>query len=172
MFTKYLLISLALVILGSLAGCGAKSPTPETATPTQSNSETSTSGTPAESGTEENYQMLPLISGKVANVTLDANADGTTQQLKMGEVLAVRLESNPSTGYSWTSTISNPAVLVQMGEPEYQEASTPLPGASGTQTFFFQAAGVGTTTLTLDYLRPFETNIAPEKTVVITVEVK
>jgi predicted secreted protein len=176
MFTKFTLIIVSLVLMVSLVGCGAKNSTTPIPSPSESNPAPSQEASSTEGEYSYNYQMLPMISGKVANVTLDANADGTTQQLKMGEVMAIILESNPSTGYSWTATISSPSVLVQMGEPQYQEpaaaSGTPLVGAAGTQTFYFEAAGSGTTTLTLDYLRSFETNVAPEKTVVITIEVK
>jgi inhibitor of cysteine peptidase len=168
MFTKFTLTIVTLLVLVSLVGCGARNATPTASSTTESNPEPSST----EGDSADNYQMLPLISGKVANVTLDANADGTTQQLKVGEVMAITLESNISTGYSWSASISDPAVLVQMGESQYQEPATPMPGAAGKQIFFFQAAAPGTTTLTLNYQRPFETNVAPEKTVTINVEVK
>ena len=169
MFKKLTLTIFSILMLISLASCGAKSSTPS-GTNTGNGSSTDES---SEEYPVDNYQMLPLISGKAANVSLDANADGSTQQLKVGEILAISLASNPSTGYSWTASISDPAVLAQMGEPEYHESSsTPLPGSPGTQTFFFQATAAGTTTLTLDYKRPFETNVAPEKTVQIMIEVK
>ena len=119
--------------------------------------------------------MLPIISGKVANLKLGAIADGTTQQLKKGQVMSITLESNPSTGYSWYAAISNIAVLAQMGEPEYTapaESSTPMVGAAGAQTFLFQATEIGSTTITLEYKRGWETDVAPEKTITITVEVK
>jgi predicted secreted protein len=176
MFKKYSLLIISLILLVSLAGCGGKSTTPTAATSTGGNTEATQAGTPTEENYSYNYQMLPMITGRVANVTLDASADGTTQQLKMGEVMAIILESNASTGYSWEATISNPSVLVEMQEPQYQEpasaSGTPVVGAAGTETFYFQAAGTGTTSLTLDYLQSFETNVPPEKTVVITVEVK
>ena len=176
MFTKFTLTIVSMIILVPMVACGAKSPTLPASNGTQRSPQSSTSDTPTESKSADNYQMLPLISANVANVSLDATADGTTQQLKMGEVLSITLESNPSTGYSWFATISNPSILVQMGEPVYQESSTnsstPVLGAAGTQIFYFQAAEVGTTTLTLDYKRSFETNVAPEKTFSMTVEVK
>jgi inhibitor of cysteine peptidase len=172
MFTKFTLTIISMILLVSMAGCGAKTATPSSSA--DNNSQNGTSVTPESNA--ENYQMLPLISGKVADVSLSAMADGTTQQLKKGEVMSITLESNPSTGYSWFVTITNSAVLVQMGDPQYQEpassSNTPIVGAAGTDTFYFQAADTGTTTLTLDYKRGFEANVAPEKTVTITVEVK
>ncbi len=176
MFTKFTFTIITILLLVSLAGCGAKKTTLPPYNGGENSSQSGSSGTPTDSNSADNYQMLPLISGKVANVSLDATADGSTQKLKKGEVLSITLESNPSTGYGWFATISNPVVLVQMGEPQYQESasssSTPVIGAAGTQIFYFQAAETGTTTLTLEYKRSFETNVAPEKTVSMTVEVK
>jgi inhibitor of cysteine peptidase len=113
---------------------------------------------------------------KEVNLQLDAEADGTTHQLKIGDVMAITLESNPSTGYAWFATSSNPDVLAQMGEAQYQapksSSSTPIVGAAGTETLYYAASQAGTTTLTLDYKRGWETDISPEKTVTIMVEVK
>ncbi len=163
MFTKFTFTLLTLLLI-SMTGCGVN------------RTKNSLLGTPAETQSNENYVMLPYLSGKMSNVSLDAMADGTTQQLKKGEVMSISLESNPSTGYGWFASISNPTVLVQMGEPQYQEpagsSTTPIAGAAGTETFYFQAVETGTTTLTLDYKRSFEANVAPEKTVSLTVEVK
>jgi inhibitor of cysteine peptidase len=164
MSTKFSFTMVTLLMLISMTGCGANS------------AKNSLSGTPTDNESNENYVMLPYLSGKMSNITLDATADGTTQQLKKGEVMAFGLESNPSTGYSWFATISNPTVLVQMGEPQYQEpagsSTTPIVGAAGTETFYFQAVETGTTALTLEYKRSFESNVAPEKTISLTVEVK
>jgi inhibitor of cysteine peptidase len=172
MFTKYLLTLITIILLITLAGCGAKT------TPTSSTDNSQSGDSEASSGTntEDNQQMLPIISGKVANIQLDAKADGTTQQLRVGEILAIALESNITTGYSWSTTISDPKVLVQMGEPQYQEsqssAATPILGAGGKETFLLQATETGTTTVTLEYKQDFETDVAPEKTITFTVEVK
>ena len=176
MFTKFGLIILSVFLSVALTGCGAKTSTPASSNAGENGSQSGPSSTATESNNEDNYLMLPLITGNEANISLDATADGTTQQLKQGEVLSITLESNPSTGYGWVATISDPAIMVQMGEPVYQEppsnSSTPALGASGTQTFYFQALETGATTLRLDYKRSFETNVAPEKTVRVAVEVK
>jgi inhibitor of cysteine peptidase len=164
---------IAIVLIMSLAGCGAKTTTPAATDLPEASVQPTTPATPAEEYPAGNEIMLPMISGKVANVTLDAMADGTTQQLKVGEVMAVALESNPSTGYAWYATISDTKVLVQMGEPQYNEPSAgAVVGAAGTQTFFFQAIEPGTSLLTLEYKRGWETDVTPEKTVSINVEVK
>ncbi len=173
MINKIPLTLIAIVLMLSLAGCGAKTTSPAVTEQSGASAQPTTPATQAGEYPEGNEIMLPMISGKVANVTLDAMADGTTQQLKVGEIMAINLESNPSTGYAWYATISDTKVLVQMGEPQYNEpSSSSVVGAAGTQTFFFQAIESGTSLVTLEYKRGWEANVAPEKTVTINVEVK
>lgn len=179
MFTKFSLTMITIILamaMVALAGCGTTTPSNPSSTEGSDNSQNDSSGTYTETNPADEYQMLPIISGKVANIQLDASADGTTQQLKKGEAMSITLESNPSTGYSWFATSSNPDVLAQMGEPEYQapasDSTAPIVGAAGAQTFFFQAADTGTVTLSLDYMRGWEKDVTPEKTITITVEVK
>ncbi len=158
MFNKITLALIALILLASLAGCKSSAP------------EANETNSPA------NQQLLPLVSGKTVALQLDARADGTTQQLKVDEVVAITLESNPSTGFSWFATSSNPDIIAQAGESQYQEVQSdtakPVVGAAGTETLSFKALKAGTATLTLDYKRGWETDVAPEKTITITVEVK
>lgn len=170
MFTKFIFSIITIILLISLAGCGAT----DQSNPSPSEASDKSQVNPASASDTDNYQMLPIISGKMATLKLDASADGTTQKLNTGEILSITLESNPSTGYSWVANISEPAVLALMGEPEYTEPSqseTPLLGAAGTQTFYFQAAESGNATITLDYKRPWETDVAPEQTITIKIEV-
>jgi len=160
----------------TLAGCGSTTPSISSSNAGSDNTQNNPSGTYTETNSANDYQMLPVISGKIANLKLDVTADGTTQQLKKGQVVSITLVSNPSTGYSWFASSSNQDILAQMGEPEYQESAsdsaTPILGAAGTETYFFQGADIGTATLTLDYKKGWETNVSPEKTITITVEVK
>ena len=159
MFTKITLTMITIILLIALAGCGAN------------NSQADTSG----ENSATNQQLLPIISGKAASLSLDASADGSTQQLKKGEVMSVTLEANPSTGYSWFVNISDQKVIIQMAETEYQEASpntTPILGAPVEKTFLFQAVEAGQATITLDYKRGWETDVAPEQMITIMVEVQ
>lgn len=168
MFTKITLTMITIILLVALAGCGASTSNPGSS---DGSSQPDTSG----ESSATNQQILPIISGNVASLSLDASADGSTQQLKKGEVMSVTLEANPSTGYSWFATISDQNVIIQMAEPEYEEASpstTPVVGAAGKMTFLFQAVDAGQASITLDYKRGWETDVAPEQTITITVQVK
>jgi inhibitor of cysteine peptidase len=171
MFAKFAIIIIAVFILISIAGCGSTQQPTSNPTDVSSNSQVNPT-----TDTEANeYQMLPDLSGKVASLKLDLSADGTTQKLKKGEVMSITLESNPSTGYSWAAKISDSTVLVLMGEPQFSEpsqSSTPIVGAPGTQTFYFQAADTGTSTVTLNYQRSWEIDVAPAQTFSIIVDVQ
>ena len=154
MFTKFTLSVASLMLLITLTACGAKD--------TSSSTEKSSSG-----GAEMSEDV---------KIQLDASADGTTQILGLNEVMAIRLESNPSTGYGWFATSSNPDVITQLGEAQYNEPSSSSAGttvgAPGTETLYFKSASTGTATLTLNYKRGWETESKPEKTITIIVEVK
>lgn len=107
--------------------------------------------------------------------TLTNSDNNSSVSLKVGDTLTVALASNPSTGYSWQLSADDVQVLQPVGQPEFELGNkTPIPGAGGTQTFTFNAVGKGKTTLTLVYVRPWETDVTPTPpnvwTVTVTVE--
>lgn len=158
MSTKIALTLIVLILLVSTAGCSKE--------PAASASDNETS--------QSNYQQTLPITVKGAKLALDASAAGTIQQLSVNDLMTVSLESNPSTGYGWFAKSSDPAVIDQEGEAQYNEPASiqPVVGAAGTQTLTFKAADSGTATITLEYKRGWETDVAPEKILTITVEVK
>lgn len=94
--------------------------------------------------------------------TLTEKDNGSKVMLKQGDVLDITLNSNPTTGYSWKVSQNDPKILLPLGEPQFSLGSkAPMPGAGGTQTFQFKALAKGQTTLTLVYVRPWETNVTP-----------
>jgi C1A family cysteine protease/predicted secreted protein len=115
----------------------------------------------------------PLEPPPPVEITLGAEDNGQRVELHEGETLAIRLESNPSTGYGWE--LDQPAlsaeslsVLRQTGD-EYEahealgsssaeglEAPQPLLGAPTTQVLRFQAVQAGQASLKLVYRRPWE----------------
>jgi inhibitor of cysteine peptidase len=176
MFKNIALTIISIFLLASMAGCSKSTPPADQSPSTNSGTQESQAKPYPETNPNDNQQMLPIISGKEASLQLDASADGTTQVLKVGEVMAIELESNPSTGYSWFSSSSNPEVVAQTGDAQVavpqSSSGTPILGAAGTETLFFTATKAGTATLTLDYKRGWETDVAPEKTITVTMEVK
>jgi uncharacterized lipoprotein YbaY/predicted secreted protein len=106
-----------------------------------------------------------------ADTTLLNGDDGKTIDLEAGQMLAVRLDSNPSTGYGWQVEQVDEAVLNQQGDPQFIQPPDSPPGAGGAQVFLFTAVAAGQTTLMLVYTRPFEPDVAPVQTFTIQVRV-
>jgi len=118
--------------------------------------------------------MVACGSGS-GQVVVTASDDGGSVTLASGQELVVRLESNPSTGYSWEA-IGIPGVLEGSSAPEHEASSEDedVVGASGTDVFTFTAAGTSGErgTLELEYRRPWESGVAPEDEFVLEVIIR
>ena len=109
--------------------------------------------------------------GSAISVTQEQN--GGSVELKTGGILEVRLESNPSTGYSWQVVGLQGNVLEQQGEAEYKaESALPKPGSGGVEIFRFKALQPGELALRLAYSRPWEKDVEPIETFELLVVVK
>jgi predicted secreted protein len=98
------------------------------------------------------------------SLVIDAQAGGETR-LRRGQLLAIELDSNASTGYAWEIVEDGSPVL----EPAPVPASTapappPMPGAGGTSRWRYRAVQTGTTTLRLVYRRSWEHGVEPVRT--------
>jgi len=121
--------------------------------------------------------VLIVVLGIVASaagcnpktISLGAGADGSQVELAVGERIAIRLNGNPSTGYTWEARQGAGTIINQVGETEFEGSDPSLVGSGGTQTLTFEAARAGTTTLVLVYHRPWETDVEPVDTFTITV---
>ena len=106
-------------------------------------------------------------SSKARAVALGAEDNGITVELESGQSLVLSLTSTPTTGYRWEVAEIHEAVLRQVGEAEFvieDERQPPVPGGGGTEIFYFEAAGMGRTPLTLIYHRPWEEGVDPIET--------
>jgi inhibitor of cysteine peptidase len=93
--------------------------------------------------------------------------------VRAGDQFSVSLPSNQTTGYSWrlAEGVSS-AVLKTMGSRYTAPApSGGLVGRGGTETWVFRALAKGKTTITLEYARPWEKGVKPEKHQVFAVVV-
>lgn len=121
--------------------------------------------------------MIILSAGMLAacagdrTVKLNAGDAGKTINLKGGEVLLIKLEGNPTTGYNWVVTGVDEDILQQQGEPLFKADSLAI-GSGGMITLSFKALAAGTTKLQLSYLRSWEKDVAPQETYDVTVVVK
>jgi len=100
--------------------------------------------------------MGPLTGCGTKGIHLTDADNGKQVAVKSGDVIVVALESNPTTGFSWQLTEMDNTVLKQVGEVKYESGGKNIPGAGGTETFRFEALSTGEVTLTLWYMRPWE----------------
>lgn len=119
------------------------------------------------------FALLTGCESMPEPVTIGMEQSGQSVNLQVGQTMNVRLESNPTTGYTWEVKQVDPAVLAQQGEAEYEPLdaqTTPMVGQGGWQIFRFEAISTGQTTLELVYRRPWE-DTPPEITYLLAVTV-
>lgn len=128
-------------------------------------------------------QRYPLVSGLK---TLDAvvqkvSGDGTmfkifteeqsgsSVDLKAGELVTIRLEENPTTGYSWNMSFTPGLEL--MKDEFFSSADTELVGAGGVHEWTFKASSAGQYNVSGIYKRPWEEITGDEDTFNLTLNV-
>jgi len=84
-------------------------------------------------------------------VVTDAD-NGKTVTIKMGDVLEVRLNANPTTGYMWYLQKQSTALLKLTSQSQTQ-ATQPGVGRPIVQIFNFAPKATGTGVLLLHYVR-------------------
>jgi inhibitor of cysteine peptidase len=113
--------------------------------------------------------------GESKNVTADASYSGKKIEISAGDYLIVTLDSNPTTGFAWAlKGIGNESVLTEAGH-EFKAAPAsdpPLLGAGGKEIWTFKALNKGSSTISMEYIRPWEQNVEPQGTFALTVIVK
>ena len=99
-------------------------------------------------------------------------------EVNVGDSFTAILCSNPSTGFQWseTATISDQTVLEQTAHklvpPEGEGGGPPAPGTPGQEEWAFGALKKGTSTVPMEYSRPWEGGEKEVWTFKLTVAVK
>ena len=107
-----------------------------------------------------------------------SNNNHLTQSLEVqaGETFELKLCSNPTTGFQWSedSQISDTTVLKQENHEFFGRESelTPPPGTPGQEVWTFKALKQGSSTIYLEYSRPWEGGEKGEWTLTVNVLVK
>lgn len=83
-----------------------------------------------------------------------------TSTVNVNDLFRITIDSNPSTGYSWKPTFDS--TYLSFVTSTYVAPTSTAYGVSGTEKFDFRALKeTDHTDIVLDYIRPFETNVAP-----------
>jgi inhibitor of cysteine peptidase len=117
--------------------------------------------------------LLPLLAigcgGGPKSVTLEVTLDDFTAQstitrnitIDVNGTLTVKLGSNPTTGYSWEDAVIGVTTIIDQTSHEYvAPTATEVVGAPGTDVWVFTAKSSGSTTITFNYSRPWESGPA------------
>jgi inhibitor of cysteine peptidase len=96
-------------------------------------------------------------------VVLDISDSGSEITFEVGDAFEVLLESNPTTGYSWT--VAEQPDGVTLVSSDYEEPETSLVGAGGVEVFEFETTAEGSGVLRLDYVRSFDDPVVSADTV-------
>ncbi len=85
--------------------------------------------------------------------------------------IVIEVEANPSTGYTWSTTMEGGAVSLSRVEDITSEGDRQLPGAPIIQRYTYEVRDIGTTKVTFEYARMWESKAPLRRMVyVITVD--
>jgi len=109
-----------------------------------------------------------------SEITLSESDPGRTIDVNPGQRLAIRLNSNRTTGYRWELAAPAAGVLTKLGEPSYTAEATAAgaAGGGGIETWSFEASRSGEERLLFEYRRPWERDLPATQTVSYTISVR
>jgi predicted secreted protein len=113
------------------------------------------------------------IQHNMNNITVTDKDNGNTFELRTGDILTLKLESIPGTGYSWYIERNDSKLMELMGEHTHEvPKGTTVVGGMEYEIFRLRALASGTNDLELGYKRIWEKGKKPLKTFLIRVRVK
>lgn len=109
-----------------------------------------------------------------AGKTYTESNDGDSLNLKINDLIIIRLESNPTTGYKWNLSEESNSGIISLVSSEFteKESKENLVGAGGFETLTFKAVSSGSTAIILTYNRSWETDVQPEKSYRLNISVE
>jgi inhibitor of cysteine peptidase len=115
-----------------------------------------------------NFTNISTVKSPSSQTSIDESSDGMTIQLSAGDNLIINLQSQPSTGFRWQLDLINASVLQKVSN-QFIPPSPPVIGGVGTEIWVFKAIGAGSSPISMEYSRSFESGAA--KTFNLTVNV-
>jgi len=119
----------------------------------------------------------PVVGGPSDEPTRDgpviANLRSYRLEVTQGQVVEVRLPSNPSTGYRWVMVEPMPAVVAALYDAAYVPGRNDVVGSPGEERWSFVAVKTGSGILRFEYRRPFDApTVAPAQRASYLLEVR
>ena len=116
------------------------------------------------------FAATPAPNPPPATVQIGEIGPSAAVRLGVGDTLTVLLPANITTGYGWQTTANNDALLIP-GARTNLPAQNKRVGAAGRQRLLFTAKAPGRDRLVVAYMRPWEKNAAPARTLTLEVVV-
>ncbi len=98
--------------------------------------------------------VLVAVVAAAGGVYAYVNHQADVARVQQGQTWQVSLDSNPSTGFSWTAEYDE--ALLELVDLAFEESASGMIGAPGKETLTFRALQTGTAKMTLKYQRPWE----------------
>jgi len=129
-----------------------------------------TAGTKSATSGKKSESKHEKVAATVHPGVLTMVDNGRTFDVKQGEVITVKLDSNRASGFSWNLGEDIGEVVKLDGKAVYARNTTKAGkvASGGSETWRFRTAGAGQETVKLEYRRSWERNI-PERTFRFTV---
>ncbi|HNX17264.1 MAG TPA: protease inhibitor I42 family protein [Methanoregula sp.] len=108
---------------------------------------------------------------QVGHVVVNDRQNGATIYVNRSSDITLKLEENPTTGYSWNLTVT-PGLIVTSDTYIPSDTSGKLVGSGGTHTWDIKAAATGKQAISAVYKRPWEQVTGNETAFVMTVIVE
>jgi len=116
-----------------------------------------------------NFRMNRVFS-LAAILVLAAMLLAACGQSEPPQTVTIKLDANPTTGYSWQVIQSEDLFTVESSfSPE--KTDEPAAGSGGTETFVLTPKKAGTCEVTFSYVRPWESTGEPDEQMVYTFKV-
>ncbi len=103
-------------------------------------------------------------------LSIDEGFLGRTVDLAMGQVMELRLEENPTTGFRW-SVVSDGAPACEVVASRFQAKGT-APGRGGEHAWQFRAVRAGECDIELLYRRAWDQSAEPARVFKVRVRVR
>jgi inhibitor of cysteine peptidase len=95
-----------------------------------------------------------------------------TIQGNAGREFSIVLDANPTTGYQWRLTHPTDEKTLKLVDKKYKAPNTNLAGAGGHEIWSFKALSVGQEKLIFEYVRPWEKDKSPVKSISFTINIR
>lgn len=123
-------------------------------------------------GTTSPTVIVSVPTNPAVSVLTPTYADkdnGKTVSIAKNSIVKVQLEENPTTGYSWNTTVSSG---MQVISSSFQPSGTGRFGAGGTHTWVIRITGTGLQQFSGNYNRPWLQASPDDPTYVLSFNVR